>query len=174
MRTLGLQSPVRRRRRYNTFRGEVGQAAENALSRQLATAAEHTKWATDVTEFTIGISKVYVSPVLDLYNNGVISVRAGPSPSVKMVTDGLRTATKSVKSDEKPLVHSNQGFQYRHALWRDTLRDAGLTQSMSRKGTCLDNAVIEGFFSHLKAEWFRIRQPGTIDEFHAGLTEYMS
>ncbi|PBI91911.1 hypothetical protein BKP42_53300 [Rhodococcus erythropolis] len=51
------------------------------------------------------------------------------------------------------------------------MREAGLTQSMSRKGTCLDNAVMEGFFSHLKEEWFRIQKPGTLDEFHAGFTD---
>ena len=75
---------------------------------------------------------------------------------------------------EKPLVHSDQGFQYRHSLWQDTLAKAGLTQSMSRKGTCLDNAVMEGFFSHLKEEWFRIQKPETVDEFHTGLNDYLS
>lgn len=173
MRTLGLQCPVRRRKRYNSFRGEVGEAADNVLNRQFATEVKHTKWATDVTEFKIGKSKIYLSPILDLYDNRVISATAGPSPSVKMITDGLRTAIDSLQPGEKPLVHSDQGFQYRHALWQNTLRKAGLTQSMSRKGTCLDNAVIEGFFSHLKEEWFRIQQPETIDEFQAGLTEYL-
>lgn len=58
MRELGLQSPVRRRRRYNSFRGEVGKTAENLLNRQFQTATKHTKWATDVTEFTVGTAKV--------------------------------------------------------------------------------------------------------------------
>ncbi|MGH7745774.1 MAG: IS3 family transposase [Candidatus Dormibacteria bacterium] len=173
MRTLGLRCPVRRRRRYNSFRGEVGEAADNVLNRQFTAAVKHAKWVTDVTEFAIGASKVYVSPVLDLYDNRVVSAVAGPSPSVKMVTDGLRTAIDSLQPGEIPLVHSDQGFQYRHALWQDVLRDAGLTQSMSRKGTCLDNAAMEGFFSHLKEEWFRIQQPATVDEFHAGLTDYL-
>jgi putative transposase len=173
MRALGLQCPVRRRRRYNSFRGEVGEAADNVSNRRFATAVKHTKWVTDVTEFRIGPAKVYASPILDLYDNRVVSAVAGPSPSVKMVTDGLRTAIGRLKSGEKPLVHSDQGFQYRHPLWQETLREAGLTQSMPRKGTCLDNAVVEGFFSHLKEEWFRIRRPGTVDEFHAGLTNYL-
>lgn len=173
MRELGLQCPVRRRKRYNSFRGEVGEAADNVLNRQFATGLRHTKWATDVTEFNIGSSKVYVSPILDLHDNRIISATAGPSPSVKMVTDGLRIAIATLNAGEKPLVHSDQGFQYRHTLWRDTLREAGLTQSMSRKGTCLDNAVMEGFFSHLKEEWFRIQKPATLDEFHAGLTDYL-
>jgi putative transposase len=174
MRQLGLHCPVRRRKRYNSFRGEVGEAAKNVLNRQFATESRHTKWVTDVTEFIVGTTKVYLSPVLDLHDNRVISATAGPSPSVKMVTDGLQTAIDTLDHGEKPLVHSDQGFQYRHPLWRDALRLAGLTQSMSRKGTCLDNAAMEGFFSHLKEEWFRIQKPETLDEFHTGLTDYLS
>jgi len=90
-----------------------------------------------------------------------------------MVTDGLRMAIRTLRLDEKRLVHFDQGFQYHHSLWRDTLRDAGLTQSMSRKGTCLDNAVMEGFVSHLKEESFRIQKPETVEEFHSGLTSYL-
>jgi len=173
MRQLGLHCPVRRRKRYNSFRGEVGEAADNVLNRQFATESRHTKWVTDVTEFTVGATKVYLSPVLDLHDNRVISATAGPSPSVKMVTDGLRIAIATLNPGERPLVHSDQGFQYRHTLWRDALRGAELTQSMSRKGTCLDNAVMEGFFSHLKEEWFRIQKPETLDEFHTGLNDYL-
>lgn len=173
MRELGLQCPVRRRKRYNSFRGDVGEAAENVLDRQFATKSAHTKWVTDVTEFNVGTTKVYLSPVLDLHDGRIISATAGPSPSVKMVTDGLRMAIQTLGPDEQPLVHSDQGFQYRHTLWRDTLRGAGLAQSMSRKGTCLDNAVMEGFFSRLKEEWFRIQKPETVEEFHSGLTSYL-
>jgi len=173
MRELGLQCPVRRRKRYNSFQGEVGEASDNVLNRQFALESRHTKWVTDVTEFNIGASKVYFSPVLDLHDNRIISATAGPSPSVKMVTDSLRMAIDTLAPGEKPLVHSDQGFQYRHTLWRDTLAKAGIAQSMSRKGTCLDNAVMEGFFSHLKEEWFRIQKPETVDEFHAGLNDYL-
>lgn len=173
MRQLGLHCPVRRRKRYNSFRGEVGQAADNILNRDFKAESPHAKWVTDVTEFTVGSTKVYVSPVLDLHDNRIISATAGPSPSVKMVTEGLRAAIATLSPTEKPIVHSDQGFQYRHALWRDTLHRAGLTQSMSRKGTCLDNAVMEAFFSHLKEEWFRIQKPESLHEFHAGLTSYL-
>jgi len=173
MRELGLQCPVRRRKRYNSFRGEVGEAADNVLNRQFTADARHAKWVTDVTEFNVGTTKVYLSPVLDLHDNRVVSATAGPSPSVKMVTDSLRMAILTLGPGETPLVHSDQGFQYRHTLWRDTLRGAGLAQSMSRKGTCLDNATMEGFFSHLKEEWFRIQKPETVEEFHTGLTDYL-
>ena len=173
MRELGLQCPVRRRTRYNSFRGEVGEASDTVLNRQFATESKHTKWVTDVTKFNIGTSKVYLSPVLDLHDNRVISATAGPSPSVKMVTDSLRMAIDTLTPGEKPLVHSDQGFQDRHTLWRDTLAMAGIAQSMSGKGTCLDNAVMEGIFSHLKKEWFRIQKPETADEFHAGLNDHL-
>ena len=173
MRETDLKCPVRRRRRYNSFRGEVGQAAANVLDRQFAAESQHTKWVTDVTEFSLGSTKVYVSPILDLHDHRIISAMAGPSPSVKMVTDGLRLGIQTLHPNEKPLVHSDQGFQYRHALWRNTLSDAGLTQSMSRKGTCLDNAVMEGFFSHLKEEWFRIQKPETVEQFHSSLADYL-
>ena len=116
------------------------------LNRQFATTLRHTKWATDVTEFTVGSSKVYLSHILDLHDNRVVSAMAGPSPSVKMVTDGLRVAIDALRPGEKPFLHSDQGFQYRHTLWLDTLRNAGLTQSMSRKGTYLDCQSVSAWF----------------------------
>lgn len=173
MRMLGLRCQVRRRKRYNSFRGELGKAAGNILAREFKTETRHAKWATDVTEFRIGDSKAYLSLIMDLHDNRVVSGCAGPSPSVKMVTDGLHTAINSLSPGERPIVHSDQGFQYRHPVWQETLREAGLTQSMSRRGNCLDNAVIEGFFSHLKEEWFRIQQPQTLPEFYEGLDEYL-
>jgi putative transposase len=90
-----------------------------------------------------------------------------------MVSDSFRMAIDTLNAGEKPLVHSDQRFEYRHTRWRDTVREAELTQSMSRKGMFLDNAVVEGFFSHLQEEWFRIQKPGTLDEFHTGLTDYL-
>ena len=80
MRELGLHCPVRRRKRYNSFRGEVGEAADNLLNRQFTTRFRHPKWATDVTEFYVGISKVYLSPIIDLRDNRIISATAEPSP----------------------------------------------------------------------------------------------
>lgn len=173
MRTLGLRSQVRRRKRYNSFRGELGKAAINVIARDFTAETRHAKWVTDVTEFRMGDSKVYLSLIMDLHDNRVISGRAGPSPSVKMALEGLRAAIDRLEPGENPIVHSDQGFQYRHPLWLETLCEAGLTQSMSRKGNCLDNAAMEGFFSHLKEEWFRIQQPKTLPEFYAGLDEYL-
>jgi putative transposase len=95
MREIDLKCPVRRRRRYNAFRGDVGKAAANVLGRQFSAESQNTKWVTDVSEITVGIAKVYVSPVLDLHDSRIISAMAGPSPSVKMVTEGLRIAIQT-------------------------------------------------------------------------------
>ncbi|WP_411194389.1 DDE-type integrase/transposase/recombinase [Rhodococcus erythropolis] len=103
----------------------VGEAAENLLNRQFAAETAHTKWATDVTEFNIGSSKVYLLPILDLHDSRIIAAASGPSPSVKMVTDSLRMVIDTLNAGEKPLVHSDQGFQYCHTLWRDTVREQG-------------------------------------------------
>ena len=78
MRELGLECPVRRRKRYNSFQGEVGEAADNVLNRQFATESRHTKWVTDVTEFNIDATQVDLSPVLDLHDNRIISPVGGP------------------------------------------------------------------------------------------------
>lgn len=173
MAELELRCQVRRRRRYNSYRGDIGQAATNVLNRDFTARSEHSKWVTDVSEFHVGETKIYVSPVVDLYDNRIVSINTGTSASVKMVTDGLREAIATLPPGQRPIVHSDQGFQYRHTLWRHSLRDANLTQSMSRKGNCLDNATMESVFGHLKEEWFRIQQPSTTEEFHTGLARYV-
>jgi len=117
MRELGLHCPVRRRKRYNSFRDEVGEASANVLNRQFSTELRHTKWATDATEFTVGSSKVYLSPILGLHDNPVLSSTAGPSPSVKMVSDGLRVAIDALGPGEKPLVHSDHATPNGETRW---------------------------------------------------------
>lgn len=101
MRELGSQCAVRRGRRYNSFRGEVREAADNVLNRQFGTGLRHIKWATDVTEFNIGSSKVYVSPILDLYDNRIISATVGRpisalAPCSPEHTQAICTATLSL------------------------------------------------------------------------------
>ena len=93
---------------YNFFRGEAGEASDNVLNGQFETTLRHTESATDVTEFTFGSSNVYLSPIVDLRDNRDVSAMAGPAPSVKMVTDGLRVAIDTLSPGEKPLVHSDR------------------------------------------------------------------
>ncbi|MDH6284160.1 putative transposase [Prescottella agglutinans] len=154
MRTLGLVCRVRRRRRFITYRGDAGAVAANLLDRDFAADAPNQKWVTDVTEFRVGDRKLYLSPVMDLFDRQIIAYSIGESPNLQLTNSSLRAALTTVGDGQTPLVHSDQGFQYQHSSWRRLLADAGATQSMSRKANCYDNAVIENFFGHLKAELF--------------------
>ena len=154
MRQLGLECPVRRRRRYNAYRGEAGKTAPNLLARDFTATAPNQKWVTDVTEFSISNHKIYLSPVMDLFDRQIIAYAIDHSPNLALTNNSLRDALATLKPGQAPLVHSDQGFQYQHASWRAQLATAGAIQSMSRKGNCLDNAVIENFFGHLKEELF--------------------
>ncbi|MEU6270794.1 IS3 family transposase, partial [Saccharopolyspora shandongensis] len=146
MRELGLACPVRRRRRYNSYRGEAGTIAENLLNRDFTASAPNEKWVTDVTEFAIADRKVYLSPVMDLFDRQIIAYSVSTSPNLALTNSSLRDALATLEPGQTPLVHSDQGFQYQHRSWRRLLADAGATQSMSRKANCHDNAVIESFF----------------------------
>jgi putative transposase len=156
MRELGVVCPVRRRKRYGAYRGEVGQTAPNRLNREFTASAPNQKWVTDITEFAVPDGTVYLAPVMDLVDRQIIAWAIATAPTLELTNGALRDALATLPQGETPLVHSDQGFHYQHASWRALLAAAGATPSMSRKGNCLDNAVIESFFGHLKAECFHL------------------
>lgn len=173
MRSLGLVCKVRRRKRYNSYQGEQGGTAPNVLNREFDADAPNQKWVTDVTEFSVGDRKLYLSPVMDLFDRQITSYSIGSSPNLELTNTSLREALATLKDGQKPLVHSDQGFQYRHVTWRVLLEGAGAVQSMSRKGNCYDNAVMENFFGHLKEELFHHVRFLSIDALAAALREYI-
>ncbi|WP_236594264.1 IS3 family transposase [Saccharothrix sp. 6-C] len=173
MNTLGLVCKVRRRRRYRSWRGQVGTIAPNTLDRRFTASAPDTKWVTDVTEFRIGDRKVYLSPVIDLFDRSVIAYTHGPASTLELTNSSLREAIATLPAGATPLVHSDQGFQYQHASWRTLLLDAGLTQSMSRRANCLDNSIAENFFGHVKEELFNHDRFDTVEEFTTALDDYL-
>ncbi len=154
MRVLRLVCKVRRKKRYNAYQGEQGKIAPNELKREFEAGAPNQKWVTDVTEFAVGDRKLYLSPVMDLFDRQIISYTIGTSPNLALTNTSLRKALACLEPGQQPLVHSDQGFQYQHASWRALLAGAGAVQSMSRRGNCYDNAVMENFFGHLKEEVF--------------------
>ena len=174
MRQLGLICQVRRRRRYHAFKGEVGTMAPNLLGREFCATAPNQKWVTDVTEFRVGDQKVYLAPVMDLFDRQVIAYTVGVSPTLALTNRALRDALATLRDGQTPLVHSDQGFQYQHASWHTLLARAGATPSMSRKGNCLDNAVMESFFGHLKEEMFHHTRYPDVATFTQALTTYIS
>lgn len=173
MREEKLVCKVRTRRRYSSYKGQVGKIAENLLKREFDTEAPNTKWVTDVTEFKVAEHKVYLSPILDLFDRSIVSYSISESPNVAFTNQSLSEAISTLAEDETPMMHSDQGFQYQHASWQKLLSEAKMPQSMSRKGNCLDNSVMENFFGHLKEEMFHRQEFTGLEAFASELDDYI-
>lgn len=173
MAQLGLKSLVRVKK-YRAYKGEVGKAAPNLLKREFEAAQPNQKWVTDVTEFKVGGQKLYLSPILDLYNGEIISYEIARRPLFDMVGKMLNGAFERLQPHENPILHSDQGWQYRMPIYYQKLNERSLTPSMSRKGNCYDNAAMESFFGTLKSEFFYLNKFNDLDELHAGIDEYIA
>ena len=169
---LQLKSRVRLKK-YRSYRGEIGHVAPNVLARNFAACSPNEKWVTDVTEFKVGSEKLYLSPIMDLFNGEIVSYEIARRPLFNMVAKMLTSAFQRLGPGDKPILHSDQGWQYRMDEYRRHLKLRSVTQSMSRKGNCLDNAAMESFFGTLKSEYFHLTKFTCLDELKAGLDEYI-
>ena len=151
MKKLGLVCRVRMKK-YRSYKGEVGKIAPNLLNRDFHAEKPNQKWVTDVTEFSLFGEKLYLSPILDLHSSDLVSYTISDRPVLSMVTTMLDEAFAKIPAGTNLILHSDQGWQYQHKQYQQMLREKGVRQSMSRKGNCLDNAVIENFFGLLKSE----------------------
>lgn len=171
MRALGLKSLVRPKK-YRSYRGLQAQVP-NILARQFQAERPHQKWVTDVTEFNVRGQKLYLSPVMDLYNGEIVSYSMQKRPYFSLVANMLNKALAKLAGKEAPLLHSDQGWQYQMSAYRRQLAARGLIQSMSRKGNCLDNAAMESFFGTLKSEFFHLNRFDSIEQLQAGIRQYI-
>jgi transposase InsO family protein len=171
MAQLGLKSVVRPKK-YRSYRGGVGKVAKNLLERNFIAQQPNQKWVTDVTEFKVAQKKLYLSPVLDLYNGEIIAYETASRPSYSLVGNMLDKALNRLGEEPKLVIHSDQGWHYQQAQYRHKLNEHGVKQSMSRKGNCLDNAAMESFFVTLKAEFFYLKRFESVEELKEGLEEY--
>ncbi len=153
MKQCGLKCEIRRRK-YRSYKGEVGKVAPNIISRNFKADKPNQKWTTDVTEFAIKDQKIYLSPILDMFNGEIVSYSISRHPTFKQITDMLDKAFKKIPDDTGLILHSDQGWQYQMKIYQWRLKEKGIIQSMSRKGNCLDNSVMENFFGLLKTEMF--------------------
>lgn len=169
---LRLKSPVRQKK-YRSYRGNAGMAAENVLLRDFKAAAPCEKWVTDVTEFNVAGHKLYLSPVLDLFNGEIVAWETSRRPEMLLVSGMLEKAFGRLTGKESLIMHSDQGWQYHMKSYRKALSDKGIRQSMSRKGNCLDNAVMENFFGHLKAEMYYRKRYRTVEELKKDIEKYI-
>jgi transposase InsO family protein len=141
MKQMGVFCQVRMKK-YNSYRGEVGKIARNLLERNFGANNPNLKWVTDITEFTLFGQKLYLSPILDLYSRDIVSYAISKHPRFSLVTDMLEQAFQKIPDDTNLIFHSDQGWQYQMKPYQRMLKSKGIRQSMSRKGNCLDNAVI--------------------------------
>jgi transposase InsO family protein len=145
MKALGLVCHVRMKK-YRSYKGEVGKIAPNLLNRNFTAEKPNQKWVTDVTEFSLFGQKLYLSPILDLHSSDIVSYTISERPVLSMVTSMLEKAFAQIPDGTDLILHSDQGWQYQHKQYQWMLCAKGIRQSMSRKGNCLDNAVVENFF----------------------------
>ena len=172
MKELGLVCRVRIKK-YRSYKGEVGKIAPNLLSRNFYEEKPNQKWATDVTEFSLFGEKLYLSPILDLHNGYLVSYTISERPVLGMVISMLEKAFETIPDGTGLVLHSDQGWQYQHKQYQRMLRRKGIRQSMSRKGNCLDNAVMENFFGLLKSELFYLQEFRSLDHFKQELVDYL-
>lgn len=151
--TLGMRSLIRRKR-YRSYKGEVGRIAPNLLNRDFTSVQPCQKWATDITEFKVGDKKLYLSPIIELFNGEILSYSLSESPNFEQVSPMVKDAFKKIGKNTNLILHPDQGWQYQMEEYQRMPKKKGIRQSMSRKGNCLDNAVIENFFGIIKSELF--------------------
>lgn len=172
MKSMNLSSPVRRKK-YNSYKGMYGKVAPNLLNRKFTAVRPNQKWVTDVTEFSVNGEKLYLSPIVDLFNREVISFSLAQRPHMGMINSMLKKAFSKIKDTESPVLHSDQGWQYQMVGYQEQLQEKQIVQSMSRKGNCLDNAVVESFFGTLKSECFYLNTFNDITELEIAIREYI-
>lgn len=172
MKELGLVCRVRTKK-YRSYKGEVGKIAPNLLNRDFHAEKPNQKWVTDVTEFSLFGQKLYLSPVLDLHNGYLVSYTISERPVLSMVTTMLDKAFGKIPDTTGLILHSDQGWQYQHKQYQQMLQAKGVRQSMSRKGNCLDNAVMENFFGLLKSELLYLQNFESMELFKLELDAYL-
>ena len=173
MKRLGLKGKQRKNDKYHSYRGTVGKVADNLLKRDFSAAKPFEKITTDVTQFNVCDEKVYLSPVLDLFNNEVVSYSISTSPNLEQVREMLNGLFNKLPADATPIFHSDQGWQYQHAEYQRLLAEHNITQSMSRKGNCMDNGAMENFFGRLKVEMFYGEKFESVNAFIDELKKYI-
>jgi putative transposase len=172
MQEMGLKSTVRPKK-YKSYKGIEGETANNTIDRDFEATRPNEKWVTDVTEFKVAGEKLYLSPVLDLYNREIVAFTMDTRPSLNLVTSMLAEALEKLPGEDTPLMHSDQGWHYRMPKYQSALKERGIVQSMSRKGNCYDNAVMENFFGLLKTEYFYQTKFTSVEQLREGITKYI-
>ena len=163
----------RPKEKYHSYKGEVGKVASNIINRDFSTTAPLQKWTTDVSQFSFAWGKCYISPILDMNTNEIISYDLSLHPNIEQIHRMLDKAFEKFPTVNGLIFHSDQGWQYQQKSFQKSLEKHNITQSMSRKGNCLDNSVIENFFGRMKSEMFYGLKYESIEELKEAIHNYI-
>lgn len=163
-----------RKVKYHSYKGEKGKIAPNLISRNFHAQSPYKKLTTDVSQVSIRGEKCYLSPIMDMFNGEIISYTISKTPNLEMVIKMLQEALHKMPSLREAILHSDQGWQYQHNLYRHILKQNGIIQSMSRKGNCIDNAMMESFFGSMKSELLYSNNYNNMEDFTEDLVEYIN
>jgi transposase InsO family protein len=162
-----------RKKKYHSYQGQLGKIAPNLLSRDFKAERPNLKWTTDITEFKLLGKKLYLSPIMDLFNGEIVSYSLSKNANFQQIINMLQNAFQKVQITHKLILHSDQGWQYQMKPYQKILKDQGIQQSMSRRGNCYDNSVMENFFGLLKTEFYYNHKFSSIESFEKELSEYI-
>lgn len=184
---LGIQG---KNQKYHSYKGDNGIEKVNLLltknvdqetnkityKRNFETDAPNKIWVTDVSEFKINAGKLYLSPVLDLFDSSVVGFDVSTSPNLNQVKRMLKRCFLNYENLEGLIFHSDQGWQYQHAQYIEELKKRGIKQSFSRKGNCMDNSIMENFFGLMKNEMFygHEKEFKSLDELVRAINKYIN
>ena len=166
---------IKPKEKYHSYKGEVGKIADNIIRRNFVAAGPNKKWSTDVSQFNCSFGKCYLSPILDMHCGDIVAWDLSLSPSLEQTMRMLDQAFNKYPLLEGLILHSDMGWQYQHANYQRRLKEKGIIQSMSRKGNCFDNCIIESFFGTLKNEMFygHENEFKTFEQFRQSISEYI-
>lgn len=177
MKELGLFCNIRTEskwHKYSSYKGTVGKTFKNIIDRDFDAKKPWQKMGTDVTEFKVAGKKAYLAPILDFCTKEIVAWNVSEHPNMTQQLSLLEQLLSKMPNGCSPVLHSDMGWQYQHAGWTEKLKSAGITQSMSRKGNCIDNAATEQLFGHIKDEFYRNQTWSCFADFKSDLDSYIS
>lgn len=169
----GIKARIGYKRKPSSYGGKPSRVVDNTLARQFDVAAPDKAWVTDITYIRTQEGFAYLAVVIDLYSRRVVGWSMQSRQTTDLVLQALLMAVWRRKPKSKVLIHSDQGAQFTSMDWASFLKAHNLEHSMSRRGNCHDNAVVESFFNLLKRERIRRRTYRSRDEARQDVFDYI-
>ncbi len=175
MKRMGLLGRKKNRRHYNSYKGEISQIAPNVIRRDFFAERPNEKVYADVSMFIWKDQRIYLHAMLDGYAGDIVSYDISKTADLPQMNRMLERAVERYPGLEGAIFHTDQGWQYQHHSFRNFLEDHHMIQSMSRKGNCLDDALMENFFGLMKTEMFYGQESSyaSIEELIQAMHEYI-